>query len=283
VYDSHECYPEQLFFTPERQDYFRALETRWIAEADLVYTVNPMLAEYMSRTYRRPVEAITNAIDPPPGFRPNRKYDHFRKSLGLPASIQVLLYQGGFAPNRGLENLVEAMAYVQASVHLFFLGYGDAGFINKLVELAQKNNVQNRVHIVPPRQQSDLLEWTASADVGIIPYHAIDKNAWYVSPNKMSEFIAAELPFLSNDLPFVKTVVEDLQGGAIADLSTPILCGQAINRVFSNPIELQRMRANLHARRDEFLWRRQGEKLVRLYEAIGVTSEAKANVRRRAA
>ena len=91
----------------------------------------------------------------------------------------------------------------------------------------------------------------------------------------MSEFIAAELPFLSNELPFVKTVVADLKGGVIADLTTPLRCGKAINRIFSDPNELKNMRANLHARRDEYLWKWQGAKLVRMFEAIGVTSKEK--------
>jgi glycosyltransferase involved in cell wall biosynthesis len=275
AYDAHECYPDQLVFPPEHRDYYRRLETRWIGEADLAYTVNPILADYMSRVYQRQVEFITNAIEPPADLCLDRKYDYFRESLQLPSNVNVLLYQGGLFFNRGLENLVESMRYVQPHVHLCFLGYGDSACTKALVDLATEYGIQSSVHIVPPRQQADLLQWTASADVGIIPYHAVDKNAWYVSPNKMFEYIAAELPFLANELPFVRTIVEDLECGRIADLTTPSLCAEAINRMFSDANQLARMRANLRARREEYLWKEQGKRLIGMYEAIGIASEVK--------
>ena len=71
----------------------------------------------------------------------------------------------------------------------------------------------------------------------------------------------------------MKTVVDDLKCGVIADLTTPRSCGEAINRIFSDPSQLNNMRANLHARRDEFLWKRQGDRLIRMYEAIGIDSK----------
>lgn len=270
AYDSHEWYPERISIAPEMQAYYRRLESRWISEAHLVYTVNPLLADHMTKAHGRPVESITNATDPPAGFSPGHGYDHFRKTLGLSADVKILLYQGGFQPHRGLENLVEAMRHVDArlKVHLVFLGYND--FKETLIQLAQRQLVQDRVHFVPPRTQTDLLEWTASADAGIIPYHALDKNLWYVSPNKLFEYIAATLPFLSNDLPFVNMAVADTQGGVIADLTTPERCGEAINRFFADPKQLQRLRENLQARRADYLWERQGVKLLRLFEAIGI-------------
>jgi glycosyltransferase involved in cell wall biosynthesis len=268
IYDSHECYPEIKFFSPPLQEYYRRLEARWIREAHVATTVNPLLADYMAKRYQRPLEWITNAIDPPEDFLPGKPYDHFRKTLGLSSATRILLYQGGFAPNRGLENLIEAMAHVQPGVHLVMLGYND--FKDTLIRLARKGGVHERVHVVPPRTQADLLEWTASADAGIIPYHAVDANAWYVSPNKLFEYIAAELPFLSNELPFVKTVVEDTKGGLIADLTTPQRCGKAINDLFADVSRLRQLRDNLHRCRADYLWKKQGEKLLQLYEAIGV-------------
>src|SRR5205807_2571790 len=144
VYDSHECYPEQISLSPAQQAYFRKLETRWIGAPDLVFTVNPMLAEHMAKIYGRTVESITNAIDPPAGYRPEVNRDHFRKVLGLPASTRILLYQGGFAPKRGLENLIEAMRHVEDGIHLVFLGYNDYKFT--LEQVARRLGLDTRVH-----------------------------------------------------------------------------------------------------------------------------------------
>lgn len=270
VYDSHEWYPERIAIAPKMQDYYRRLESRWIHEADLVYTVNPLLAGHMAKLHGRPIESITNAIDPPAGFSTSRRYDHFRKALGLAPDAKILLYQGGFQPDRGLENLIEAMRHVDATlnVHLVFLGYND--FKETLVQWSQQQRVRDRVHFVPPRTQVDLLEWTASADAGVIPYTALDQNLWYVSPNKLFEYIAAALPFLSNDLPFVSKTVAETQGGLVADLTTPTRCGEAINRFFADPKQLQTLRKNLLTCRTDYLWVKQGAKLLQLFAAIGI-------------
>jgi glycosyltransferase involved in cell wall biosynthesis len=270
AYDSHEFYSEQASLSLQDQEYLRQLETYWLQWVDLVYTVNPLLSDLMSKIYKRPVHCITNAIDPPQSLN-HQKQHHLHRDLGLSSADKILLYQGGFAARRGLENLIDAMNYVSPPIHLAFLGYGD--YKVKLEEIVREKGLCGRVHFVNPRTQADLLEWTASADAGIIPYHIVDKNAWCVSPNKMFEYITARLPFLSNELPFVRMTVDDLQCGMVADLTTPATCGAAINRMFSNPEQLQRMHQNLQDRGAEYSWAKQGVKLLQLYEAIGVRHE----------
>ena len=46
--------------------------------------------------------------------------------------------------------------------------------------------------------QKELLDYTAGADFGIIPYPAIDLNTKYCTPNKMFEFVSAEIPIIAN-------------------------------------------------------------------------------------
>ena len=58
---------------------------------------------------------------------------------------------------------------------------------------------------------------TRSADLGVIPYHSIDLNNYYSSPNKLFEYAAAGLPFVSNDLPFLRWIIAEYGFGEVAD------------------------------------------------------------------
>ena len=64
----------------------------------------------------------------------------------------------------------------------------------------------------------------------------------------------------------------------VADLTTPVSCGKAINQMFSDPGRLLGMRARLHGRRADYLWQKQGEKLLELFAAIGIGKDAQSRL-----
>ena len=65
----------------------------------------------------------------------------------------------------------------------------------------------SRIHFLDPVSQDELLSWTAGADIGIVPYPPIDLNSRLCTPNKLFEFIVAEVPILANDLPELRRFV----------------------------------------------------------------------------
>jgi glycosyltransferase involved in cell wall biosynthesis len=268
VYDAHELYPEIATLTPAEQAYLRMRENMHIRKADALITVNPFIAQLMQDRYRtKRVTVITNAtrrlteLDHSPNLR------LFHEKLRLADSVQILCYQGWFAKEgRGLVELVEAVASVRNDVHLVMLGYGDIPFFK---ELAEAVGVADRVHILPAVPWDELLLWSASADVGIIPYQPIDLNHENCSPNKLFEFIAARLPILANDLKYLKLVVEGEGFGLVRPLSTPENMAAAINEMF-NPVEghVIRSRQAMIDRGARWEWPVEAEKLLQLYDGV---------------
>jgi glycosyltransferase involved in cell wall biosynthesis len=111
-----------------------------------------------------------------------------------------------------------------------------------------------------------LVFWSAAADVGIIPYQPIDLNHRLCSPNKLFEFIAARLPILANDLPFLKQIVEGEGFGIVRQLNTPENIAYGINEIFDNSkgyIDLARR--NMAEKGARYEWPSQAEKLMEIY------------------
>lgn len=266
IYDMHEFYPEQRVFQPKIKRKLRRIEKKYIKEANGRISVNPKLASLISETYRNvPIVVIQNATVIPENFPVERQY-RLHNELGLSHENIILLYQGWMSPDRNLQNLVAGMANVKNKrIKLVLMGYGD--FVEDLKQIARDAGVEDRVYFVPSKSQEELLYYTASADVGLIPYpFSLDPNTRFASPNKLYEFIAVGLPILCNKLPFVEEVVVNNGFGVSYELDSAESFGQAIN---SFPFEeLDKFRDSLKVRKNIFLWDSEASKLIDMYDLV---------------
>src|SRR5262249_32454014 len=106
------------------------------------------------------------------------------------------------------------------------------------------------------------------AEVGIIPYKPLVINDRFSCPNKLSQYLHAGLMVIANDLPYVKSVLEQSQAGLSynsADISTLV---DVVHRILGDPDLLQRGRKNaLNYARHLFNWQVQGRIFTALYAA----------------
>jgi len=266
VYDAHELYPEQHHFKSEHVDALRHAEAALIGYADLVTTVNESIAHELAERYRIDQPAvILNAPAAAGGSLPLPRNTLIRDKLGLSVGHRILLFQGGLSPNRNLEALTRAIALVrQLEIVLVFLG-PDGGKRRELEQIAGKLGLLgSRIYFLDPVPQDALLSWTAGADIGIIPYPPIDLNSRLCTPNKLFEFIVAEVPILANDLPELRRFVVGNGFGIVRSMRNPRAIASAIDEMMSS--DPSAWRAALRARSEKFVWDLQGKEIVRLYE-----------------
>ena len=267
IYDAHELYPEICTLTPEQQKRLGRVEKKLIKHCDAVITVNPHLAQEFARRYDITApDVILNAIDPFDDLH-DRPRNLFREELNIPSDKQILLFQGWMSPDRGLQDLVRALANVQPDVHLVFMGYGD--LVKDLTKIAEEVNVLDRVHFKNAVPQVELLYWTASADAGIIPYQPVDLNHWFCSPNKLFEFVQSRLPIIANDLPYLRDVITTDGVGLVADMKSLDALSAAINAMFDPEAGgAARFKPALEAAQYKYSWQAQEAQLFGIYERV---------------
>lgn len=270
IYDAHELHPEISTLALDDKSMLAAREQALLPECERVITVNPLLAAEMAHRYGilAPL-VVQNAVSAPSGFRATAVHDRFRQEFAVGKSDYIFLYQGWLAMHRGLQMLVQAMPSVPDNSHLVFLGYGNVQ--SDLRALADRLGVSRRVHLKEAVSQDELLFWTASADVGLIPYQAdLDLNTKLSSPNKLYEYIEAGLPMLGNDdLPFVRGVIKSNDFGRVAVLCTPDDFARAMtSMVGEGRAGLDRYRENILRRRAEFAWSVEEKMLLQAYDAL---------------
>lgn len=264
VYDSHELFCEQDFSSHEKNKW-KLIEKTYINRCDQVITVNESIATELRFRYQiQNIEVVYNAEKKHSLGRHNRLFHH---KFNLSPCCNVLLLQGGLGPERNLEVLVRSMKFVSScDVVLVILGSGP--LLARLRAICKRNNLFTRVYFHEQVDQSSLLEFTASADAGVIPYKASCLNSYFCTPNKLFEFVSAGLPVLSTDLPEISKIILGYHVGLVGDTSTPRSFALLIDNFFSDESRLSLWRSNSLQARESVCWEIEGAKYVSLIQRL---------------
>ena len=265
VYDAHELYTEIGTLSKFNRFKLRRIENRYIKSCSAVTTVNPYIAAEMANRYEIEMpRVILNTLS---FERPPQPENILRLFLDLPIRNEIVLYQGWMSPERGLDLLITAFSRVKDSAHLVFMGYGDCQ--ESLKNQCKVLGIENRVHFVPPVPQDELLAWTMCADVGVIPYPAIDLNHKFCSPNKLFEFIHAQVPIVANDLPFLRDVIVGEGIGVVAPIQDCQAFASAIESCLERALSLDEIYpAALVSARIKFSWSSQENILRSIFNGL---------------
>lgn len=263
VYDARDIYLDAGNLArlpgPARQ-IVGALERRWAQGASRVVTVNDGYARVMAERWGIQTPAVVmNCPDPLPDVgRPRR----FHEALGLPPETPLVLYHGGFSPDRGIEQLIEALPLLPG-VHLVCMGYGRL----EPVLRARAAASDGRLHILPAVPPASLLEWVASADVVAIPIQPTTLNHRLTTPNKLFEALAAGVPIVAADLPGMAPIVRESGAGVLCDPTDPAAIAAAIRRILELPEADRRAMGERgrDAARTRYNWRAQMDVLLAEY------------------
>jgi glycosyltransferase involved in cell wall biosynthesis len=269
TYDAHELYPEISTLSRREAATWRVLERRLAPRADHVLTVCDSIAEELERRYgiARPAvllncpaatgqdASLADGVDKAPPGAP-----------GGNGSEPVILYQGGFAPHRGLETLVRSARELERGT-IVLMGWG--GLEEELRALIAREGLGDRVRIVGPVPRGEVVSEAARATVGVIPYEPVGLNNTYTTPNKLFDYMAAGLPIAASRLPELTRFVE--QGG-IGLTFTPGDAGSlagTLNQMLAAPDRYRQMRERAREASRRYTWEQESSKLLGLYGGLG--------------
>jgi glycosyltransferase involved in cell wall biosynthesis len=241
-----------------------------------VITVSPPIVEELCQRYGVADVALIRNV---PEYRVVQKSDRLRAHLGLKPEVRIALYQGYLQPNRGLDRLIRASAFLEPDIVIVMMGKNRKTTQVQLEALIASEGAAERVKIIPPVAYAELLDWTASADIGLnVASPDYSLNVQYFLPNKLFEYLMAGLPVLSSSLEAMVKVIKSYDVGQILPSLEPADIGAAINSMLADPAALARMHSNaLAAARQEFYWEKESIKLIQLYQSIFRAAVSRGN------
>jgi glycosyltransferase involved in cell wall biosynthesis len=230
-------------------------------------TASPLYPQEINKLYgAKDILFIRNV----PPYRTVTKSNRLHRHLGLDSRVRIALYQGNIQHNRGLHLLVQAAPFLAQDIVIVMLGEGSQDTLPQLQSQIASLGVADRVKLLPPVPYAELLEWTASADIGlnVLPpdYSLSIKKCL---PNKFFEYLMAGLPILSSELDAVAEIIKTYDVGKIVSSQAPEDVGAAINAILADHESLACMSANaLEVTKQEFHWEKERLKLINFYAEI---------------
>lgn len=186
--------------------------------------------------------------------------------LGVGADVPLVLHQGAPAPDRGCEVLIEAVARLH-DVNLVFLGDPEPGYGDELASRVRESGITERVYILPSIPLTELLAYTAEADVGVTLLQDTCENHRLALPNKLFEYIAAGVPVVASALPETQRLVEGYGIGWCTSPDDPAAVAAALKSALESRNDLA-LRQRLALAASELRWEVERRRLVDLYAGL---------------
>lgn len=259
-YDSHEYYigvPE-LVKRPKIQKIWRFIEKKTLPKAYKMYTVNSSIADLYHKEYNKKVQVVRNISDVK-----SVNTTFTKKELGLPEDKRIVIIQGaGINIDRGAEEAIEAIKLIDNCV-LIFVGSGDV--IPQLKTQVEKENLHDKVLFFGKRPYDELMNFTALSDIGLSLDKDTNINYRFSLPNKIFDYIHANIPLVVSDLKEVKNIVETHEIGIVIKSHSPNDLASAIKNLLDNKTLYDSFKANTIVSSKTLNWENECKMLADIY------------------
>ncbi|HZO71092.1 MAG TPA: glycosyltransferase [Ktedonobacteraceae bacterium] len=239
-----------------------------------VIAVSPPIVEQIKQRYAITNVSLVRNILP---YHKVTKSERLRQHLGLGQDVRIALYQGFLQPDRSLDILVRAGAFLAPNTVIVLMGKGVGKTLDDLQALIASEGIGDRVKILPPVPYEQLLDWTSSADLGlIINAYDYSPNICMQLPNKLFEYLMAGVPVLTAQFEAVVEIVTAYGVGKVISSLLPADIGAAINALLAQTDDLEHMRQNaLQAASERLSWEKESAELIALYRKVLDASDRK--------
>lgn len=216
---------------------------------------------------------ISRGADPSKiSYIPNGvNFQEFAEPTGkVPSSERPVrfIYTGAHGPANGLDVVVQACAVLQrdgaGDIEVVFVGDGPAK--DELASMARRLGLRN-LELRDAVPKSEMPEVLASSDIGLMVLAQVELFSYGVSPNKLFDYLAANLPVLTNVPGLVADIVRSADAGCACDAGNPEALAAAMRtmaeEIRADPARFRNGRAYVQRHFDRQLLAGQVDALVR--------------------
>ncbi len=240
VFDSRELYTHipATIKRPWVRAVWSFIERQYIHHADCIFTVSESISKHLKEHYD--LDSVHLMLNIPP-LPSKTSSPSLRKRLNISDKIKIILHQGNLQKHRGGSMMVEAMRYTQNAV-LVFMGGGPLR--EETEQLVIDLNLSSKVRFLDSVSPDDLLNVTATADLGLTFLEDSCLNHRYALPNKFFEYLTAGVPVIASNLPEIAGIIKRYDVGCVVPSGDATALGTALNAAAHNPEQLDKWASN---------------------------------------
>jgi len=137
--------------------------------------------------------------------------EELRDELNLPKDSFIVGYIGKFKTlemEKGIVVMLKALPMVDKDVKMIFVG-GEGPEINNYKAMANRFNVYSQTLFFGYQPHIKAIKYMKATDALVIPFPNKPHYAFYASPLKLFEYMAAGQPIIASDLPALREILND--------------------------------------------------------------------------
>jgi glycosyltransferase involved in cell wall biosynthesis len=226
-----------------------------------VTAVNESIAALYKEEYGKEITVIRNVP-----FRKKDVMAVYREELGIRPGQKVILYQGALNVDRGLEEAIRAMKFIRTDAVLALIGTGDIH--QRLIRLAEEENVSEKVIFTGQIPFPFLQSYTVIADIGLSIEKDVGVNYHYCLPNKLLDYIQANVPVLVSHLPEMAGLVGKYDIGERLESHDPERMAGQIDRMLNRGDLITTWKQNLKIAAGELCWENEETRLTAIVNSM---------------
>ena len=177
---------------------------------------------------------------------------------------EYILYQGALNVGRGLEQAIEAMKEIDYP--LWLAGEGDVS--EQLRQQVKKLNLEETVRFLGWVKPADLREITANAKIGLNLLDPTNRHYQLSFPNKLFDYIMAELPQISMNFPNYNRILGEKNVGVLVNDLQVKTIQNAIERLLTNEDFYDKCIKDCKELKEIHNWNNEQEKLLLFYNQL---------------
>jgi glycosyltransferase involved in cell wall biosynthesis len=270
VFDSHELFLERnRGENTSKWDrrIWGYIQKRFIRNCDAVMSVADGICRHLEKQYSIPRPHLVRNTQPyePPAPRSRLLAD----DLDIPYDMKILIYPGAITANRGLEVLIDSAAQFDNAAAVI-MGYArNQAYLDELIERARERGVLNRTLYFRDAVPIDkVVEYVASADLGVVPTQNVCLSYFYESSNKIFHCMMAGVPLAMSDHAEKRQLVEEYGIGVLFDETDPAAIAASINDLLADQAQYDVMSQNCLDAACTMNWEHEEHKLRTMFAAL---------------
>lgn len=192
-----------------------------------------------------------------------------KQQLNLPLNRPIIGYIGRFKTmgmDKGIHFLLNMMAHLpkemDAEPLLLCVG-GPLDDVAQYVKVAKSLDVPNgRLQFVGRVPNTAVPLWMQAIDIATMPYPFTEHYAYYMSPMKLFEYLAAGKAIVSTDLPSIQEIITDGQNGLLFPHDNPQAFAHGILHLLTDDARKQQLETKAKQDVQKYSWTARAKRIL---------------------
>lgn len=257
IFDSHEHFTEvpELKENPFAKKVWKSIEKHCIKGCNAVITVCNPIKDYFKKEYNKESVIVRNI--PSSVF----KNDYFTPSKD---KENLIVWQGAINVERGLEEICEAMQWVEGKLIIM----GEGGIKTLLERKIKHLKIEDKVELCGRLVFEEMIQKTRRAKLAISIDKPTNGNYAISLPNKIFEYISCSVPVLVSDLQEIRHIVDNYHTGVYLKSYNPKDLSSQINDLISDNEKLDSIAQNCKKAAKELTWENEEIKIFNVLNQL---------------